>query len=328
MQSSVTSRSVAGQSVAGQFAASPSVASRPSSAASHLTSGASHRFVVLAVAIALLGHVSAAPARNFIWKATGKQGVIYLVGSVHVLSKDFYPLSPALEAAYKESDLLVEEVDLGDMQEPGTQFQMLSRGMLPSDQSLDKIVSPETFAAVSKRFADMGMPIEPIKRFKPWLAALTLMAMEWQKAGFDANLGLDKHFYDRAQADGKSVEGLETVEYQLSRFDEMPAALQDRLLAETLKGIDTEQANMTKLVESWRAGDSTTVERIVLKDLQQEPQLYQRLLVERNKNWLPKLEVLFSRKGHAFVVVGAAHLVGPDGLIAMLKAKGYTVEQQ
>ncbi len=289
-----------------------------------------HRFVAVAIAVVLLAPpaLDAAPARNFIWKATGKQGVVYLVGSVHVLTKDFYPLSQTLETAYKQSDLLVEEVDLGDMQEPSAQFQMLSRGMLPSNQSLDKLVSPATFAAVSKRFTDIGMPVEPIKRFKPWLAALTLMAMEWQKAGFDAELGLDKHFYDRAKGDGKNVEGLETIEYQLSRFDEMSAELQDRLLVETLKGIETEQANMTKLVEAWRAGDAAAVERIVLKDLEQEAQLYQRLLVERNKNWLPKLEALFARKGAAFVVVGSAHLVGPDGLVAMLKAKGYAVEQQ
>jgi uncharacterized protein len=314
MQSSVASREVATRPVTGRAARQSSVAS--------------HRFIALAIAVALLAQLEAAPARNFFWKATGKQGVIYLVGSVHLLTKDFYPLSPALEAAYKESDLLLEEVNLADMQEPASQMQMLSRGMLPSEQSLDKLVSPATFAAVTKRFGDIGMPIEPIKRFKPWLAALTLMAIEWQKAGFDANLGLDKHFYDRAKADGKSIEGLETVEYQVSRFDEMSSELQDRLLAETLKGLDTEQANMTKLVESWRAGDAPAIERIVLKDLKQEPQLYQRLLVERNRNWLPKLEALFARKGRAFVVVGAAHLVGADGLIAMLKAKGYTVEQQ
>ena len=107
----------------------------------------------------------------------------------------------------------------------------------------------------------------------------------------------------------------------------MSPALQDRLLAETLKDIDTEQANLTRLVDAWRAGDAPGVERIVLKDLTQEAQLYQRLLVERNKNWLPKLEALFSRPRRAFVVVGAAHLVGPDGLISMLKAKGYTIEQ-
>jgi len=80
-------------------------------------------------------------------------------------------------------------------------------------------------------------------------------------------------------------------------------------------------------MEAWKAGDAPTVERIVLSALRQEPQLYQRLLVDRNKAWIPKLEVLFTRKGHTFVVVGAAHLVGPDGLISLLRAKGYTVEQ-
>jgi uncharacterized protein len=284
------------------------------------------KLAAVALAVACLAELEAAP-RNFIWKATGKQGVVYLVGSVHLLTKDFYPLSPALEAAYKSSDLLVEEVDMGAMLEPGAQMQMLSRGLLSGDQSLEKVLSPATYALVSKKLAEVGAPVEALKRMKPWMIALTLEAMQWQKAGFDADLGLDKHFYDLAKQEGKEVQGLETVDYQISRFDEMPMDLQDHLLAETIKGIDTEQSNLTKLIESWRAGDAAAVERIVLKDLQQEPQLYQRLLVERNKNWLPKLEALFSRKRPAFVVVGAAHLIGPDGLIPMLKAKGYTVEQ-
>jgi uncharacterized protein YbaP (TraB family) len=182
-------------------------------------------------------------------------------------------------------------------------------------------------AALSKKAQALGLPIEALKQFKPWMIALTLEAMEWQKAGFDQDLGLDKHFYDQAQADGKPVQGLETTEYQISRFDEMPLDLQDHLLAETLKSIDTEQASMSRLIEAWRTGDSQGVERIVLKDLQQEPQLYQRLLVDRNKNWMPKLEALFARDGHAMVVVGAAHLVGPDGLLATFRAKKYRVEQ-
>jgi uncharacterized protein YbaP (TraB family) len=84
---------------------------------------------------------------------------------------------------------------------------------------------------------------------------------------------------------------------------------------------------MSKLIEAWRAGDAATVERIVLADLKPEPQLYQRLLAGRNRNWMPTIDALLLRKGHALIVVGAAHLVGADGLIAMLKAKGYTVEQ-
>jgi len=288
------------------------------------------RLLVLACValwVATLGHTDAA-TRNFLWKASGKQGVVYLVGSVHMLTKDYYPLSPALDVAFKDSDLLVEEADLAEMLSPAAQLQMLTRGMLPSSQSLDKVVSASTFALLSKRVADLGMPIEALLRFKPWMLAMTLEALEWQKAGFDPELGLDKHFYDRAQADGKAVQGLETLEYQVSRFDEMPTDQQEKMLADTLKNLDTETANVNKLADAWQAGDLLAVERIVLQEIKQDPQMYQRLLVERNRNWLPKLEALFTRRGHAFVVVGAAHLVGPDGLLAMLRAKGYSVEQQ
>jgi uncharacterized protein YbaP (TraB family) len=277
--------------------------------------------------VATLGYAGAA-TRNFLWKASSKQGVVYLVGSVHMLTKDYYPLSPALDSAFKDSDLLVEEADLAEMLSPSAQLQMLTRGMLPSSQSLDKVVSASTFALLNKRIASLGMPIEALLRFKPWMLAMTLEALEWQKAGFDPELGLDKHFYDRAQKDGKAVQGLETLDYQVSRFDEMPMDQQDKMLADTLKDLDTETANVNKLADAWQAGDSPAVERIVLQDLKQDPQMYQRLLVERNRNWLPKLEALFARRGHAFVVVGAAHLVGPDGLLAMLRAKGYSVEQQ
>ena len=262
------------------------------------------------------------------WKATSRQGVVYLVGSVHMLTKDYYPLSPALDAAFKDSDLLVEEADLAEMLSPGAQLQMLTRGMLPSSQSLDKVVSAPTFALLNKRIAGLGMPIEALLRFKPWMLAMTLEALEWQKAGFDPELGLDKHFYDRAQTDGKAVQGLETLEYQVSRFDEMPMDQQEKMLADTLKNLDTEKANVNKLADAWQAGDLLAVEQIVLQEIKQDPLMYQRLLVERNRNWLPKLDALFARRGHAFVVVGAAHLIGPDGLLAMLKAKGYSIEQQ
>src|SRR4029077_435987 len=123
---------------------------------------------------------------------------------------------------------------------------------------------------------------------KPWLVALMLVQVEWQKAGFDPELGLDKHFYDRAKADGKSTQGLETAKYQISRLDEMTMEQQEHLLSESLKDLDAEKANMTKLVEAWRTGDAAGVERIVLAELKQEQVLYQRLLLDRNKNWLPK----------------------------------------
>jgi uncharacterized protein YbaP (TraB family) len=283
--------------------------------------------VLTLIALLHLAPVRAQPGRNFIWKVTGPAGAIYLVGSVHLLTKDYYPLSPAVEAAFKDSDVLVEEADFGEMEAPASQMQLLSRGMLPSDQTLEAVLSPATYALVSKRVAALGLPIEPLTRFKPWMLALTLVELDWQKAGFQASLGLDRHFYDRAKAEGKPLRGLETVAYQLSLFDGMTMAEQDRLLAESLSNLDEERANVTRLTEAWKAGDAPAVERIVLEDVKDDQVMYERLLVNRNRSWLPTLDALLSRKTRAFVVVGAAHLVGPDGLLAMFKSKGYTVAQ-
>ena len=157
------------------------------------------------------------------------------------------------------------------------------------------------------------MPIEPLQRFKPWLLALTIMSIGWQAAGFDPELGLDKHFYDRAVADGKQVQGLETADYQISRFDQMTMDQQDHMLSESLKDLDAEQNDVTTLAEAWRVGDVPTVERIVLQGLKDDPVMYQRLLVDRNRNWMPRIESYFTKQGHTFVVVGAAH---PSALTA------------
>jgi uncharacterized protein YbaP (TraB family) len=282
--------------------------------------------VAAAVVVALSASASA-QTRNFLWKASRGPNAIYLVGSVHLLSKDYYPLSPALDRAFQECDLLVEELDFGEMAQTESQMMILMRGLLPAGQTLDKVVSPATFTLVSDRVGALGIPVEPLQRFKPWALALTLLGLEWQAAGFDASLGLDKHFYDRAIADGKQVQGLETIEFQISRFDDLSMDEQDRMLASTIKELETEKASVTALADAWKSGDAPTVERIVLQELRSEPRMYQRLLVDRNRDWLPKIDALFSRPRPAFVVVGAAHLVGPDGLLAMLKAKGYTVEQ-
>src|SRR5215470_5618740 len=216
------------------------------------------RISVAAMALVMLA--TAAQAKSFAWKVTGKSGgVVYLIGSVHLLSNDFYPLQPALDAAYKDTDLLVEEVDMAELTDPASQMALLGRAMLPSATPLEKVISADTYALLAKRAATLGLPVEPFKLLKPWMAALTLVQMEWQQAGFDPQLGLDKHFYDQAKADGKATQGLETAEYQISRLDGMTMEQQEHLLAESLKELDDEKANMKKLVEAWRTGDERTV---------------------------------------------------------------------
>lgn len=282
--------------------------------------------VAALVALALVQLQAAAP--SFLWKATGPRGgTVYLAGSIHLLSSQYYPLAPAFDEAFNASDLLVEELDLGEMLAPESQMLMLQRGLAPAGQTLDKVLSPQTLEAVRGKVTELGLPLAPLQLFKPWALALTLQGLEWQKAGFDAELGLDRHFYDRARAANKKVQALETLAFQISRFDELPMALQERMLAETLKEMDTAQASLDTLARAWKAGDAPGIERIVLRDLKSEPEIYDRLLLQRNRNWMPAVEALFARPSASFIVVGAAHLVGTDGLLAMLRARGYTVTQ-
>jgi uncharacterized protein len=269
--------------------------------------------------------VQAAP-KNFVWKVTSPKGTLYLAGSVHLLSADYYPLDPAFDMAFNASTTLVEELDMGEMLSPESQMKMLQRGMLPAGRTLDNVVGPETVKLVERAILDLGLPVAPLKQLKPWMIAITVQSLAWQKSGFNADLGLDKHFYDKAKAAGKRIVGLETLEYQIGRFDEMTPALQEQMLRETVKEISNTKESFAKMADAWKQGDVAGLEAQILDEIRSQPEMHQRLLVERNNAWMTKIEPLFGAQP-AFVVVGAAHLLGREGLLQMLAAKGYTVEQ-
>jgi uncharacterized protein len=292
------------------------------------------RFCALAVVAALTVCTPApaqsaqtAPARSFLWKVESGSRVLYLVGSVHALTADAYPLNPAFERAFQASDLLVEEIDLskGDLLTIGPL--LLAKGMYQDGRTFDGVVSKETVALVRKRL-DNPMVLDLIRGMKPWMVMLMITAMQMQQAGLDVNLGLDKYFFDKAQKAGKAVMGLETAEYQIDRFDTMPENLQEQLLRSTLDDLDAQNRELSSIVTAWQRGDGAALEKTLLGGFKQYPAAYRSLIVERNNNWVPQLEKCLGRAMPCLVVVGAAHLIGPDGLIALMRQKGYKVEQQ
>jgi uncharacterized protein YbaP (TraB family) len=291
---------------------------------------AKRRFAaVIAIALVLGSSTGLdAQTKGLLWKVQSGPRVMYLAGSVHALSADVYPLSPAFTQAYEASDTLLEEIDLGTAGLLSLGPMLLSRAMYQDGRTFDKAVSKETLDLVTTHLKGMPMAAELIRPMKPWMVMLMLSAMQMQQAGLDPNLGLDKHFFDRAKADGKTVVGLETAESQIDRFDKMPEPLQEQLLRNTLDEITMQKGELAAIVAAWRRGDSAALERDVMDGLKKYPAVYQSLIVERNTNWMPQLEKCLARTTSCMVVVGAAHLVGPDGLLALLRRKGYRVEQQ
>jgi len=291
----------------------------------------------LVLAAALSASVTAAavqtPAtptgRHFVWRvATGQRAVAWLVGSVHVLNRDAYPLPAIYERAFDESHTVVQEIDLGAASDPALVLPMASKAMLNDGSTLSGLVGRETAALVAEKAGAAGLPMSIVDRMKPWLAAMTLTVPALQRAGFDPALGLDRHFYDRAKAAQRPVRGLETAASQIAALDGLPMTAQVEMLKAVLADVDAQVEGVSEIVSAWRRGDVATLETRLLEEFRSSPVVYQRLLVDRNRAWIPQIARCRVDSAPCFVVVGGAHLVGPDSVVAMLRDAGFSVEQQ
>jgi uncharacterized protein YbaP (TraB family) len=284
--------------------------------------------VSLAAVLATAVPAAQTASKHFLW-AVRHPGAppTYLVGSLHVLTPEYYPLPSALEQAFAASKVLIEEVDLDELTNPMTALSLVGKAMLMDGKTLDQIISPALYKQVAVRAEKAGIPAIALERMKPWMAAVSLAAPVLKQAGFNTELGVDKHFFDKAKKAGLERRALETVAYQFDRLDQMSPALQEAMLESVLADLDTEISQVKTIAQAWSRGETSTIERLMLGALLESPELYQRLLVERNKNWVAPVEQCLQQKTPCFVVVGAAHLVGPHSLVALLKQKGYSVEQ-
>ena len=285
------------------------------------------RLAAVIVLVLCLASSIAGQTKSFMWKVEGEGGSAYLLGSLHVLTPEWYPLNATINKAFAESKVLVEEIDIAEASDPTQMMSALMKAML-TDRTLDKVIAPDVYAEVKKRAEKVGLPMTAIDRMKPWLVAITLMAPTLEAAGFKPELGVDRHFYDRAVDSKMKRQALETLQYQLDRFDELPMPLQEAMLKSTLTDLDIEVGNVKEMAQAWGFGDVATIEKMTLASLKEAPELYNRLLLERNHNWMPHVESCIKQNAGCFIVVGAAHLVGPDGLPVLLQKKGYKVTQQ
>ncbi len=268
-----------------------------------------------------------ATAKNCLWKITSKENTVYLLGSIHLLKQDAYPLSDVIEGAFNNSKTLVLEVDLDAMNAPEAQQLILTKGLLPDGKTLRQTLSPETYRLVSEKVAAMGLQMEAVGRLKPWFLTLTLAVAKMQQLGYNPQYGIDKHFFDKARKSNKEVVGLETAEYQISLLDEMASSAQEATLLQTLKELDLFEKEFSQIVQAWSSGDSGLLEKSLLDSFKEYPEVHAKLVLERNRNWLPKIEGFFGKGVNTLVIVGAAHLVGHEGVIELLKRKGHKVEQ-
>jgi uncharacterized protein YbaP (TraB family) len=275
------------------------------------------------------GVAQAQEARTLLYRVEGASGAtVYMLGSIHLLSADAYPLPQPVQNAYADAERVVFETSLDSLM--ARQQEMALRGMYQGGKTLRSELPAEVYAqveAAAPALAPLGLTMPVLDRMEPWLVALMFQAVEWQKAGLTPEHGVDVHFSGRARQDGKPVGGLEPVELQLGLFDSMPAEAQVAFLRQSLEEAPQTAEQMRQIVAAWRAGDAARIDAIMNESLDESPALYARMLTDRNAAWVPQIEQLLRGADDVLVVVGAAHLVGEQSVVQMLRQRGYTVEQ-
>ena len=269
------------------------------------------------------------PSKHCLWLVeTPRNKAVFLLGSLHVLKSETYPLAKAIDEAYGRSQKVVFETDLAAMMDPAVMAKMMGMGLYPEGQTLFQNIPDEMRSSLKKKMTDLGMPMEQFGRFRPWFIAVTLTALELQRLGFSPEYGIDVHFYGRAGSDQKEIAYLEPVEFQLDLLGKMNEQDQNAFLGQTLKDLDVAAQMADEMLKNWEKGDVDNLYAILFKSFEGYPQIENRLLRGRNIDWVKKIEEMMAEDKNIFIVVGAGHLIGPGSVVALLKDKGYKVKQQ
>lgn len=266
---------------------------------------------------------------SLLWEINSTSNTVYLLGSIHLATADFYPLNEKIEQAFNRSDILVVEVNINQVDQAQLEEMMMEKGSYSEGDSLAMHICAHTYELVEKELQGLGLDIAQFAKHKPWFLAQAISVSELQRLGFDPLSGIDKYFLDRAEGK-KAIVELESFDFQIKLFDNFSDYYQELLLFYAIVDLDTIEEEMRTLISAWACGDVEGLESIVSRPLLKYPQLgpiYEKLIYERNTNMLRNIEQYLTATEDYFIVIGAAHLVGEKGIIKLLKERGYSLRQ-
>ncbi len=261
------------------------------------------------------------------WEIESETATVYILGSIHLASDDFYPFPYHIENAFNGSDYLVVEVDIANINQQEIVQLIAQHGQLTNDRTLGTVIPESTYNAVQSEFAAYGLNIKQFERMQPWVVAITLSQLQMMKFGYQPEYGVDLYFLSDARNDMEIIE-LETGSEQISIFSDLSMEMQILLLEDFLYDLTLPRERIHDLFEAYKRWDAEWIRDFIFESVEKHPELkplYEKLLDDRNEKMAEKIDSFLRNKGTYFVVVGAGHLFGEMGIVELLRKKGYTL---
>lgn len=270
--------------------------------------------------------------RGLLWTVTSPTTTVHLLGTIHVGSKAFYPLPPAIEAAYAQSDVLALEADVSDT---ASLLAIAPSFVYTPPDNLEQHVPAAVYRDTLAALRTLGIPAEAGRTMKPHMLSMTLTVVEAGRHGMDAALGLDLQLAQRAHRDGKRIVELESIAMQMGMMDGLAPDVQVAMLAETVRAVRDGSLGreLAAMLDAWLRGDAERLDRIVSDDLDRMPDaiaasLKSALFDDRNDAMVERIATMLAGREVVLVAVGAGHMTGPGGLVELLRARGFTVKRR
>ena len=269
---------------------------------------------------------STTTSKNFLWEVQGGKTKIFLMGSIHAANKSFYPLNPAALKAFSQCKQLGLEVDAFS---PASAMKMqqavMSAAMYTGSKDLSSEFNPKEIASIEKLMALAGLPKAAIMKMKPWFLFMASQQVAMMQAGLSPQLGVDHHFHSKAKKTKKTIVELESIEAQLDLFQNLPDI--NKMLIQYAEDPKAGLSELNKLLKAVKNGDTKVLLEVLAEMKKETPGAYKSMLVERNHGMTQKIDTWAKSNKSTFIVVGAAHLPGTEGIIALLKSKGYKLKR-
>ena len=278
--------------------------------------------------VTLSASVRADGPLHALWELHGKHNTVYLLGSIHVLRPNDYPLAPVVLDAYTHAGSLLMEVNLEEINSEQVQAEMLASATLSGGKTLPDVLGKQRYERAAALAHEIGVELSSFDQFAPWFAAEAISELQLTQLGFQPENGVEMYFMDRARSDGKSVDGLETVHDQISVFQNMSLDAQAEYLLSSLEQAHDLPKEVDSMVRAWQRGDTRWFESELQSDLGRDSDLYQSVLVARNRKWVLKIEALLNGDKNYLVIVGTGHLAGQGSVVDLLKKDGIVATQR